>query len=463
MSLRELFRAVSESLRGGERDYTSGSLNRAIMLLAIPMVLEMAMESLFTVVDIFWVARLGDKAVATVGVTESMFAIIFGIAMGLSVAATATVARRVGEKDPEAASHAAAQASLLGLVISLVIAISGGMAAPWLLELMSGDAQLAAYGGSFTRIMLFCTPSVVMLFLFNAIFRGAGDAVIAMRALWIGNAVNMILDPVFIFGIGPVPAFGVTGAAIATSTGRSVGALYGLWHLLNGKGKVTLKPGHWRIDWPLQRSLAALSAPAAFQYLVPTASWLGLMRIVATFGSAAIAGYTIAIRIIVFTILPAWGLSNAAATLVGQNLGAKQPDRAERSVILCGFYNMIFLSALGLAFVLAAAPLIGLFTIDEGVTPVAISCLKILSYGYAFYAWGMVLVQSFNGAGDTSTPTRINFFCYWLFQLPLAWWLATGPMRAPSGVFAAVPIAEFALAASAFLFFRRGEWKLAKV
>jgi putative MATE family efflux protein len=421
VSFRELLSAVAESLRGGHRDYTSGSLNRAIVLLAVPMVLEMTMESLFTVVDIFWVARLGDKAVATVGITESMFAIIFGLAMGLSVAATAMVARRVGEKDPEGAAHAAAQASLLGLAVAVTLAVTSGLAGPWLLETMSGSAELAEYGGTFTRIMLFCLPSVIMLFLFNAIFRGAGDAVIAMRALWIGNAVNLVLDPIFIFGIGPVPAFGVTGAAIATSVGRSVGALYGLWHLLDGKGTVALQARHWRLDIPLQKSLVALAAPATFQYLVPTASWLGLMRIVATFGSVAIAGYTIAIRIIVFTILPAWGLSNAAATLVGQNLGANQPDRAERSVILCGFYNMLFLSALGLGFLLLAGPLIGLFTGDGNIAPVAISCLKTLSYGYAFYAWGMVLVQSFNGAGDTRTPTRINWVRLLWNDDPVGW------------------------------------------
>jgi putative MATE family efflux protein len=463
LTFRELLNAVRDSLRGGHRDYTSGSISRAIVLLAIPMILEMTMESLFTVVDVFWVAHLGDRAVATVGLTDSMFALVFGLAMGISVAATATVARRIGEKNPEAASHAAAQAILLGGAIALGVGIPGGLGARQLLGAMSGSADLAAYGATFTRTMLFCTPSVMMLFLFNAIFRGAGNATIAMRALWIGNAINLVLDPLFIFGLGPIPAFGVTGAAIATSTGRSIGALYGLWNLLKGKGEIKLLKKQWQFDPPLIRQLAKLAGPAAIQYLVPTLSWAGLVRIVALFGSVAIAGYTIAIRIIVFSILPAWGLSNAAATLVGQNLGAKQPERAERSVLLCGAYNMTFLVGLGLLFIVFSGGLVGLFTADPGIARVSQTCLRTLSYGYAFYAWGMVLVQSFNGAGDTRTPTRVNFFCYWMCQLPLAWALARPVALGPVGVFTAIPVAEFMLAAVSFLLFRRGAWKLVKV
>jgi putative MATE family efflux protein len=463
VTFREFLKAIGESLRGGHRDYTTGSISRAIILLAIPMILEMAMESLFTVVDVFWVAHLGDRAVATVGLTDSMFALVFGLAMGISVAATATVARRIGEKNPEAASHSAAQAILLGGAIALTVGIPGGLAAHRLLTAMSGSADLASYGADFTRIMLFCTPSVMMLFLFNAIFRGAGNATIAMRALWIGNAVNLVLDPLFIFGLGPIPAFGVTGAAIATSTGRSIGALYGLWNLLKGRGEIKLLRKHWHFDPPLIRHLAKLAGPAAFQYLVPTASWVGLVRIVALFGSTAIAGYTIAIRIIVFSILPAWGLSNAAATLVGQNLGAKKPERAERSVLLCGAYNMTFLVSLGLLFIAFSGALVGLFTSDPGIARVSQTCLRTLSYGYAFYAWGMVLVQSFNGAGDTRTPTRVNFFCYWMCQLPLAWALARPIALGPVGVFTAIPVAEFMLAAVSFLLFRRGTWKLVTV
>jgi putative MATE family efflux protein len=423
------------------------------------MILEMAMESLFTVVDIFWVAHLGDRAVATVGLTESMFAIVFGLAMGVSVAATATVARRIGEKNPEAASHAAAQAIMLGLAIALLVGIPGGIAAPFLLRAMSGSSELVAYGTPFTRTALLCMPSVMMLFLFNAVFRGAGNATIAMRALWIGNAINLVLDPLFIFGLGPVPAFGVTGAAIATATGRSIGALYGLWNLLRGNGEITLRAKHWRVDPPLIANLARMAGPAAVQYLIPTASWVGLVRIVALFGSVAIAGYTIAIRMIIFSILPAWGLSNAAATLVGQNLGAKQPERAERSVLLCGAYNMTFLMTLGVVFIVFSGALVSLFTTDPGISHVARSCLRTLSYGYAFYAWGMVLVQSFNGAGDTRTPTRVNFFCYWMCQLPLAWALARPIALGPTGVFTAIPIAEFILATVSFLLFRRGTWK----
>jgi putative MATE family efflux protein len=463
VTLSELRTAISDSLRGGHRDYTTGSIPRAIVLLAIPMILEMGMESLFTVVDVFWVARLGGLAVAAVGLTDSMFAIVFGLAMGVSVAATATVARRIGEKNPEAASHAAAQAIVLGGLIALAFGIPGGFSAHALLQAMSGDPALAAYGVGFTRIMLFCLPSVMMLFLFNAIFRGAGDAAIAMRALWIANAVNLVLDPLFIFGWGPVPAFGVMGAAMATSTGRGIGALYGLWNLVKGRGEIRLHRRHFHWDAPLLRRMAALAGPAAIQYLVPTASWVVLVRIVAMFGSSAIAGYTIAIRIIVFSILPAWGLSNAAATLVGQNLGAKQPDRAARSVLLCGAYNMTFLVSLGVVFLAFSTQLIGLFKADAQIQAVAQSCLRIMSCGYAFYAWGMVLVQSFNGAGDTKTPTRIKFFCYWMFQLPLAWSLAKPLMLGPTGVFAAIPIAEFALAAAGFVLFRRGSWKYAKV
>lgn len=423
------------------------------------MILEMVMESLFAIVDIFWVSKLGDQAVATVGVTESLFALIFGVAMGLSIAATASVARRIGEKNPDAASHAAAQAVLLTVVVSLVIAVAGGWFAPDLLLLMSGSPQLAHYGGAYARIMLIFSPSVMMLFVFNAIFRGAGNAVIAMRALWLGNAINLVLDPLFIFGLGPIPACGVLGASIATSTGRTVAALYGLYCLLQGRGEIRLKRHHWTLDWPLIGHVVALATPAAIQYLVPTASWVGLTRIVAMFGAEAIAGYTIAIRIIIFSILPAWGLSNAAATLVGQNLGAQQPERAERSVFLCGLYNMVFLVSLGLGFIVFAEGLISFFTTETGTVPIAVSCLRILSYGYAFYAWGMVLVQSFNGAGDTRTPTWINFSCYWAFQLPLAYTLATTWRLGPPGVFWAVPISESALALSAFLLFRRGTWK----
>lgn len=457
--LRSLRRTLVESLQSGHRDYTAGSIPRAIVLLAIPMILEMAMESLFAVVDIFFVAQLGGDAVATVGVTEAMFAIIFGIAMGISIAATATVSRRIGEKDPEAASHSAAQSILLGAVVAVAIALIGGVFAGPLLAMMSGSDRLAGYGVNFTRLMLLASPSVMMLFLFNAIFRGAGDAVIAMRALWLGNAVNLVLDPLFIFGWGPVPAFGVTGAAIATSIGRTAGALYGLRKLLAGYGEIRLQRHHWTLDWPLLRQVFSLAWPATVQYLVPTASWLGLMRIVALFGPAAIAGYTIAIRIIIFSILPAWGLSNAAATLVGQNLGAQAPERAERSVFLCGWYNMLFLVSLGFVFIFVPEPLIRLFTQDAAVVAVGVNCLRVLSYGYAFYAWGMVLVQSFNGAGDTRTPTWVNFACYWLLQLPLAWALAAGWAWGPPGAFWAVPVAECLLAVVAYSLFRRGSWK----
>ncbi len=457
--MREFFAIIAESLRGGHRDYTSGSLTRAIALLSIPMVLEMAMESMFVVVDIFWVAHLGEQAVSAVGITEAMFAIVFAAAMGLSAAATATVARRIGEKDPEAASHAGAQAIILGVLVSLAFAIPGAIWGAELLEWMSGSRELAAYGGHFTRIMLAGTPGVMLLFLNNAIFRGAGNATIAMHALWLANGCNMVLDPLFIFGWGPVPAMGVHGAAIATTTGRSLGALYGFWRLAQGRGELKLRWPHFAWDGPLMRQLSGIAAPAGFQYLVPTASWLGLMRIVAAFGVAATAGYTIAVRIIVFVLLPAWGLSNAAATLVGQNLGAKQPERAEKSVLACGVYNMVFLMSVSAGLILFAEPLVRVFTEEAAAVRVAVECLRILSYGYGFYAWGMVLVQAFNGAGDTKIPTMVNFVCYWLFQLPVAYALAHWWGAQEAGAFWAVPMAEFLLAVVAFWLFRRGSWK----
>ena len=457
--MNKLLKAMAESLRGEHHDYTSGSLHRAIVLLSIPMVLEMAMESLFVVVDIFWVAHLGEKAVSTVGMTEAMFAIVFAAAMGLSAAATATVARRIGEKNSEAASHAGAQAIILGVIVALAFAIPGYWYGGELLEWMSGSRALAAYGSNFTKIMLAGTPGVILLFLNNAIFRGAGNATIAMHALWLANACNMILDPLFIFGWGPIPAMGVTGAAIATTTGRSIGALYGFWKLYQGRGALKLRRSHFTWDAPLMRQMVGIAAPAGFQYLVPTASWLGLMRIVAVFGGAATAGYTIAIRIIIFVLLPAWGLSNAAATLVGQNLGAKQPERAEKSVIACGLYNMAFLVTVSIGLILFAEPLVRLFTQDDAVVRVAVECLRILSYGYGFYAWGMVLIQAFNGAGDTRTPTLVNFACYWVVQLPLAYAWANWWGGGVTGVFWAVPVAEFLLAAIAYVLFRRGSWK----
>lgn len=433
------------------------------MLLSVPMILEMVMESLFAVVNIFWVASLGGYAITTVGVTEALLSIVFGVAMGISAAGTATVARRVGEKNRDGACHSAAQTVLLGLAASAVIAIPGAIFAPQLLGLMADSPALVNYGATFSRLMLAGIPSIVMLFVINAVFRGAGDAVLAMRALWLSNGVNMILDPLLIFGVGPFPEMGITGAAVATIIGRSTGALYGAVKLFRGTGELKVEPHHWRIDLPLLRQLSALAIPAAVQYLVPTVSWVALMRIVAMSGSYAVAGYTIGIRIIIFTILPAWGLSNAAATLVGQNLGAKEPARAQRSVMLCGIYNMVFLVGVSLIFILFPEPLIRLFTQDPRIVPIGVDCLRILSYGYGFYAWGMVLVQSFNGAGDTRTPTLINFACYWVLQIPLAYSLARTLGYGARGSFSAVPIAESILAFAALIIFRRGKWKTVSV
>jgi putative MATE family efflux protein len=328
---------------------------------------------------------------------------------------------------------------------------------------MSGDAAIAEYGQSFTRLMMASLPSIMMLFLFNSIFRGAGNAVLAMRALWIGNAVNLVLDPLFIFGLGPIPAFGVTGAAMATTTGRTVGALYGLWHLTAGSGEIHLRPHHWSLDLPLMKQFIRMAVPATVQNLVQNVSWLAIVRIVAMFGSAAVAGYTIAIRILIFSILPAWGLSMAAATLVGQNLGAKQPDRAEQSVMKCGTYNMTFLAIVGAIFLAFAELIVRLFTQEPEAGSVAASALRIFALGYVFFAWGMVLVQAFNGAGDTRTPTWINFGAFWICQIPLAWFLAKMSNLGPSGAFIAVPVAYLVFVVAAYVMFRRGDWKTIKV
>ncbi len=454
---------VRESISGSSRDYTDGSIGRAITLLAIPMVLEMCMESLFGLVDVFFVASLGNYAVATVGTVESMLTIMFAIAMGLSMAATATIARRIGEKRPEAAAIAAVQAIGAGVVIAAIIGISGAFAAPALLKAMGADAEMIEKGSRYTSIIFAGSVTVFLLFLINAVFRGAGDPAIAMRTLWLANAVNIVLAPGLIFGWGPLPELGLTGAAVGTTIGRGTGVIYQFWMLLSGRGRIAIRREHLQLDAPVLKSMLRVGANGMFQYLIATASWVALVRMVATFGSTAVAGYTIAIRLLIFAILPSWGLSNAAATLVGQNLGAGKPERAELSVWRAGFYNMAFLGCVAIVFIGFAEPIVKQFTQSAGVIPIAANALRWVSYGYVFYAWGMVMEQAFNGAGDTATPTIINLCCYWLFQIPLAYSLSTWGGFREQGVFMAVTIAESALAVAAMLAFRRGKWKRQKI
>ncbi len=451
--------SVWEAIRGTEQDFTEGSLGRAILLLSIPMVLEMSMESLFALVDVFFVARLGANAVATVGITEALMTLVYAVALGVSMATTAMVARRIGEKDREGAAVAAVQALLIGLAASVVIGAAGIVFARPLLALMGATPGVIESGRQYASIIFGSTVVVLLLFLINAIYRGAGDAVIAMQVLWLANGINIVLDPCLILGLGPFPELGLKGAAVATATGRGLGVIFQLWLLFSGRGRVSVSKRHLRVDPAVIRRLLRVSLTGMVQFLVSTASWVGMVRIVARFGSAALAGYTIAIRIIFVTILPAWGMSNAAATLVGQNLGAGKPERAERSVWMTGFYNMIFLGAVGLGFILFATPLIRLFTSDSVVIPHGVDCLRYISYGYLFYAYGMVMVQAFNGAGDTLTPTIINLFCYWFWQIPLAYTLALAFRMGPSGVYLAIAIAESTLAVVGMLLFRRGRWK----
>lgn len=449
-----------QALKGEQQDYTTGSIDRAIFLLSIPMILEMAMESLFAVVDVYFVSQLHDNdAVATIGLTESILTLIYSLAMGLSMGATAMVARRVGEKDIKAAEVAAAQAIFVGIGISVVISFVGIFFSSDLLRLMGASEQLIQKNAGYARWMLSGNITIMMLFLINGVFRGAGDASIAMRSLWLANLLNMLLDPVFIFGFGPVPAFGVEGAAIATNIGRSVGVLYQIYHLQKGKGLIKLHTQNFVVRWNIITRLIKVSAGGTGQFLIGSASWIFLVRIMSDFGSSALAGYTIAIRVIVFAILPAWGMANAAATLVGQNLGAGHPERAEKSVWRAAFFNMTFLAVITVLFFSLAGPILKLFTSDEAVLSNGIRCLQIVSLGYIFYAYGMVMSQSFNGAGDTRTPTIISFFGFWIFQIPLAYslakWLALGPV----GVYSAISIAESMMAIVAILIFRQGKWK----
>lgn len=455
---------VKQSIKGVEHDYTQGSLRGAIVLLAIPMILELSLESVFAVVDMFFVGKLGGNAIQTVGLTEASITIIYSIAIGLSTAATAVVARRIGEKKPDAATHAGMQALLLATVIIIVLSVIGIIFAADILRIMGATPEVIKEGTSFTRIMLGSSGVIVLLFLINGIFRGAGDAAMAMRSLWIASLINIILDPLLIYGYGPFPELGLNGAAIATVIGRGSGVLYQCFHLFKGKGIIKVKPVHFKWDTPVLKTLVEVAWPATLQFIIASGSWIVLAAIVAhTGGTDASAGYQIAIRNVVFFILPAWGLSNAAATLVGQNLGAKQPDRAEKSVLITTKYNAIFMSGVMLLFLLLAGPIISVFTNEPEAKKFGILSLQIISTGYIFYGVGMVMVQSLNGAGDTRTPTWINLVGFWFFQIPLALVLVNIFKTGPTGAFISIPIAETFMAFTAWYYFKKGKWKEVKV
>lgn len=459
-----IFRLFKQAIRGDEQNFTEGSINKAIFMLSIPMILEMAMESLFAVVDIFFVSRLNDSdSVAVVGLTESVLTIVYSVAMGLSMGATAMVARRVGEKDTTGAAASALQSIYVGFAIAVITGVTGFFFYKDILIMMGASDGIISTGSGYTRWMFAGNFSVMLLFLINAVFRGAGNAAVAMRSLWFANILNMILDPIFIFGLGPIPEFGVEGAAIATNIGRTAGVVYQVIYLIRGKGILKIHQAPLAVNWGIIVRLLKVSAGGTGQFLIASASWILLVKIMSSFGSAALAGYTIAIRVIMFTILPSWGMSNASATLVGQNLGAGQPDRAEKSVWKTGFFNMLFLAFVMVVFLFFSAPILQLFTIEEDVIFYGTRCLQIIAFGYIFYGYGMVIAQSFNGAGDTTTPTVLNLFAFWFFQIPLAYVLAVRFEFGPEGVYAAIPIAESALAIVGIIIFRRGKWKTVKI
>jgi putative MATE family efflux protein len=458
-----IWHSILESISGTDQDFTEGSLGRAILLLSIPMVLEMVMESVFAVVDIFFVSRLGADAVATVGITESLMTIVYAIGMGLAVGTTALVSRRIGEKNRDGASLVAFQAILTGLLVSLLIAIPGASLASRLLDAMGAEDQIVRDGFIYTAIMLGSNGIIMLLFIINAVFRSSGDAAISMRILALANLFNMILDPLLIFGIGPFPGFGIKGAAIATATGRGIGVAYQLWILFNGRGRVRLMPRHMHVQLRILWSLIRLSLGGIGQSLIATSSWIVLVRIIAVFGSGALAGYTIAIRIIVFTMLPAWGLSNAAATLVGQNLGAGHPERAQRAVWLTAKLNMLFMGLVSVVFMIIQETFIQIFIRDPEIINSGAACLRIISYGFVFYGLGMVMVQALNGAGDTATPTVINLVCFWMVEIPLAYLLALEAGVQENGVYIAIILAESLITLIAAFIFKRGKWKLRQV
>ncbi|MDH3337329.1 MAG: MATE family efflux transporter [Gammaproteobacteria bacterium] len=450
---------VHESLRDSDKDYTTGHTGRALGLLAIPMMLEMSMESVFAVVDIAFVSRLGTDAIAAVGITEALITVLYAVAVGLGMGVTAMVSRRVGAQRRERAASATGQAIWIGAALSLVIGISGVIYAEEMLRLMGASDGVIDTGAGFAAVLLGGSASILYLFLLNAAFRGAGDASVALRSLWLANGLNIVLDPCLIFGLGPFPEMGVTGAAVATTIGRGIGVLYQLWYLFDGRGRLEFHLRNLVIEPSLIARMLIISVGGVGQFLIATTSWIIIVRIIALYGSTAIAAYTIALRMLEFVWLPAWGLGNAAATLVGQNLGAGKPDRAESSAWQASRYNVIFMTGMG-ALIVALAPVIsGLFSNDPEVVRYGSNCLRILGLGFPMYAVGMIITQSLNGAGDTSTPTVINIVCFWLLQIPLAYWLATQFLLGPNGVFLAIIISESLMTGLSVIVFRRGAWK----
>jgi putative MATE family efflux protein len=461
--IRSFFNDLIEAVSGTEQDFTEGKLSRAILLLSIPAFLEMIMESIFVIVDIFFVSKLGSTAVATVGITESMITIVYAISIGLATATTSMVSRRIGEKNNDAASRTAVQAIMTGIIVSLIIGIPGAIFSRDLLKAMGASQEIVSQMSGYTTVMLGGNIVIMLLFIINAVFRSAGDAAVAMRVLWAGNIINLILDPCLIFGLGPFPELGVKGAAIATTTGRGIAVLYQFFLLFYGRKRIQISTKHLGINIKIVIRLLKLSFGSIGQNLIGTSSWIALVRILSVFGSEIVAGYTIAIRIVSFILLPSWGISNAASTLVGQNLGAKKPERAERAVMITGWINMLLLGSIGIILVLIPAPFIRLFIHEPVVLKAGTECLRIVSIGFISYGMGMVLVNSFNGAGDTSTPLKINVFAFWMLEIPLAYVLAIRLGMKEQGVFTAIVVAETVMTITAFIIFRRGKWKLKEV
>lgn len=458
-----IWRDLKDALRGTAMDYTQGSIGRAILLLAVPMMLEMAMESAFAVVDIFFVSSLGASAVATVGLTESVLTLVYAVAIGLSMGTTALVARRVGEKNPREAADSAVQAIIVALAASIPFSIAGIFFAKDILSVMGADGWALAQGYRFTAWMLGANAVIMLIFVINAVFRGAGDAAMAMRVLWLANGINLVLDPALIFGWGPFPKLGIQGAAVATSIGRGVGVALQLLVLFRGAKHIRVLPAQIRLHGEVMRRLVKTSLGGIGQFIIATSSWIGLVRIISVFGSEALAGYTIAVRIFIFTLMPSWGMSGAAATMVGQNLGAHQPERAERAVWITGVANMTFLAIVSLIYIFCNEQLIRVFTSDPPVVAGGAQCLRVVAYGYIAYAWGMVMPQAFNGAGDTMTPTKINFFCFWLLEIPLAYLLALKLGAKQNGVYWSIVVAETLAGVIGIALFRGGKWKMKTV
>lgn len=458
MTIKNIFSVIKKSLNGLEQDYTQGSIPLAVVLLAIPMILELSLESIFAVVDIFFVSKLGQNAIATVGLTESVITLIYSVAIGLSTAASAIIARRIGEKNPKDAAHAGAQSFIVAITLTLLVSIAGVIFASDILRFMGASQEVIAEGVGFTRIMFGGSVAIVFLFLINGIFRGAGNAAMAMKSLWIASIINIILCPIFIH------YFGLPGAAVATVIGRSTGVLYQCYHLFKGSGILKFRFSELRIDFKIIKSIISIAWPATIQFIIASGSWIILTRLVAeTGGTVASAGYQIAFRNFVFFILPAWGLSNAAATLVGQNLGAKKTERAEKSVLVTAKFSAISMAFVTFLFVFFAHPIITIFSQDPGIVSYGTSALRIFGTGYIFYGISMVMTQALNGAGDTKTPTIINLICFWLIQIPLAYFLAQELNLQSTGVFMAIPITETIIAIVAWYYFKKGNWKQIKV